>query len=150
MLRPGPLATGWGPHRPSYLTPACELEKIDIPTFSPYSARMNSVFMNSILDPTVWDREVAKQYSQRHGVAVMRSELDARDYWNGEEPGDYSEPVAWGKVMGIRVAKVERWGNKEFVIFGPSIPHRSIPLCSPRALLEQMKRFANDYLVPKT
>lgn len=141
MLRPDPLATGVGGARPSYLAPACELEKIDIPTFSPYIARMNS-----ILDPSLWSQELVRQYRQR-GTAVMHAELDPKDFWNGEDPGDYSEPVAWGKVMGVRVAKAVRFGTEEFfILFTPSVPHRTVPLCSPRALLEQMKRYASDYM----
>ena len=142
MLRPDPLATGVGGARPSYLTPACELEKIDIPTFSPYITRMNST-----LNADMWSTELLRQYRQA-GMAVIHAELDPKDFWNGEDPGDYSEPVAWGKVMGLRVAKIQRPEGIAFLIFAPALPHRNVPLCSPRALLEQMKRYATDYLGP--
>lgn len=140
MLRPGRLATGVGGARPSYPPRAYRNGKIDIPTFSPYIARMNSV-----LNADIWSAELLRQYRQA-GMAVIHAELDPKDFWNGEEPGDYSEPVAWAKVMGLRVAKIQRPEGIAFLLFSPALPHRNVPQCSPRALLEQMKRYAADYL----
>lgn len=145
MLRPDPLATGVGGARPSYLTPACELEKIDIPTFSPYITRM------SILNPDLWSREVARQLksSSTFRAAFAPDALLPEDFWNGEEPGYYDEAVALARLFGVRVHKSLWQGADEFVLHMPSAPHRRIPLCSPTELVFQIKRYAEDYL-PET
>ena len=97
----------------------------------------------STLDPAIYSG-----YMRSHLAAERQGhDLDPHDFWNGEDGGDYVEVVAWARLMGLRVLKTLQSGREGFTIVKPDAPHRNIPLCSPRALLEQLKRYAVDYVV---
>jgi hypothetical protein len=98
--------------------------------------------------PQLWADRIFKHFREKSVVEDLTAptiHLDPKDVWapSGE---DFSEAVAWARLLGIQVTKPHgRALAENFIISKPPghIP-RMVPICSPPELIDVLRRFASS------
>lgn len=97
--------------------------------------------------PEVWANRIFKHFREKTVLEDTFSptiHLDPKDVW-GPSGEDFSEAVAWARLLNIRVTKPHGRALAENFILSPSngIPHM-IPICSPTELIDALRLMASS------